>query len=132
MNYLPVASFSGVRNGHVLVIENDIGLRDALGELLVLENYHVWKADGLCSGEALLREYVDSVTVVVLDGYLAATQLSEWVARFRRINPQLHVVVTTPLQSMTVCRQNQSTNVACLLRPFSTADFLSAVGRSNI
>ncbi len=112
----------------VLVVDDEVGPREAFG--LVLDGqYRVLTAEnGWVALETLRRERVD---VVTLDLMMPAISGTETLRRIRAFDPEVEVVVVSAVPSrdeLAECRRLGAFDV--LTKPFSRADLLSVVGRA--
>jgi len=112
----------------VLVVDDELGPREAF-ELVLESQFRVLKAaSGWVALEILQNERVD---VVTLDLMMPAISGTETLRRIRAFDPQVEVVVVSAVASRTEiaeCRRLGAFDV--LAKPFSRADILSVVARA--
>lgn len=80
-------------NGKILIVDDDIVLRDRLGRTFLRKNFEVKMASGLNEAKVLLKDYIPDYALLDLkmgDGYGL-----DLVEDLRAVNPEMRIVVLT-------------------------------------
>lgn len=114
--------------GRVLVVEDDLELREALCDTLELEAYEVLQADSGESALALLNE--QSAQLVVSDINMGGISGQELLVRLRALYPSLPVVLMTAygdVASAVTAMRNGAADY--LVKPFKPQALMEVVAR---
>jgi signal transduction histidine kinase/CheY-like chemotaxis protein len=111
----------------VLVVDDDVGVRAALGRLLELFGFKVVEAEG---GRAAVRiaEARPELRLVILDMTMPEMSGEATFRELRRIRPGLPVVLSSGYDEVEASRRFVSKGLAGFLhKPFTTADLVRCV-----
>ncbi len=90
---------------HILVIDDDPDVRDALADLLEIGGYDaLTAADGL-AGMELYRQHRDEIGLVMLDLRMPGMRGEETLAGLRKIDPDSRILIMSGYDENEVFRQ---------------------------
>ena len=111
---------------HILVVDDDVDIRQTIRDILELEGYNVATAGN--GREALARIAEHRPAVVLLDLQMPVLNGWQTQAVLRAEHPELSVVfMTAEHRAHTEAQQHQAAGY--LAKPFDIGDLLDTVGR---
>ena len=109
----------------VLIVEDDLDLRDCVREELEYAGYRVLTASNGREGLEQL-ESADRPSLILLDLMMPIMNGYQFLAVLRERNPEIPVIVTSAFLEMVAVPEGTS---EILAKPFSTAALLAVVNR---
>ena len=123
----------GALRGHgetVLVIDDDLAVREVLGAVLKMNGYRTLLAADGAAGLALYREHSVEIKVVLTDILMPGMSGSEVIAALRELNPAVRILAVSGLvdaEEMGV--PTESGRLELLFKPLTSGPLLEAVAR---
>lgn len=112
-------------NPTILIVEDELLIRWALGERLVAAGYRVLEAEDGRSARAI---YSSGVDAVVLDLRLPDTSGIELLRYFKRTSPATHVVLMSAYASLEVEQEALRLGAAAVVgKPFEVDEMVARV-----
>ncbi|HEY4245220.1 MAG TPA: response regulator [Lacunisphaera sp.] len=121
-----------VRRGHgetILVIDDDVGVRDVLCSLLKILGYVPLIAEDGSRGLTLYREHQQQVKVVITDMMMPGMQGLEVIREIRAINSDSRIVAMGGLLLEQTEIIEETGRLTFLHKPMTGTELLDALGR---
>jgi|UniRef100_A0A7C3SI73 FixJ family two-component response regulator len=113
---------------HILVIDDDVGTRDALADILVRAGFAVstWEGDADLEAVCTGRRY----QVAVVDFHLPFQNGLEVARRLKQLQPECRIIlISSELPTVQDALASSEAVDRFLSKPFSKDTFLEAVGQ---
>lgn len=117
-----------MHNNAVLLVDDDVVLRESLGAYLARNNYHVKTA---ASGEAALAELQDScVDMVITDVVMVGISGIELLREIKRTNREISVIILTGMREMQLAIEALRAGAEdFFLKPFDVDELIASMQR---
>ncbi len=114
--------------GLVLVIDDELPVREAVIDILDLENIGVITAAGGVEGIALYRERMAEIDLVLLDLSMPGMNGEETFRKLRQIDPHVRVILSSGYNQIEATRQFTGKGLAAFVqKPYTVATLVAAV-----
>lgn len=117
-----------LRCGHqewILVVDDELTIRDVLKTALETCNYRVLTADNGESALAMYTEYHQQIAGVLLDLMMPVMDGLTTIPRLRQLNPQVRIVTMTGLDDVEIVAQAKALGAkGTIAKPFTTEELL--------
>jgi signal transduction histidine kinase/CheY-like chemotaxis protein len=116
--------------GLILVIDDEAPVREAVTDILDLQNLQAITAEDGATGISLYRERQDEVQLILLDLSMPGLSGEETFTRLREINPELPILLSSGYSQKEVARRFDNQGVTGFLqKPYDVAQLLETVNR---
>ncbi len=115
----------------ILVIDDELPVRDAVADILELEGLSVLTASNGRAGIDLYRERQADISLVLLDLSMPGLNGEETFYELRQINPHMRVLLSSGYsQDEVVARFAGQTDVGFIQKPYDAEQLVKEVKRS--
>jgi CheY-like chemotaxis protein len=119
-----------MEGGAVLVIDDEEIVREAVTDILALEDIDVLSAEDGYQGVALYRAYSSDVQLILLDLSMPGLSGEETYHQLRELNPDVRIILSSGYSAGEVARQFQEDGPAGFLqKPYSVTTLVEEVRR---
>jgi len=112
----------------ILVIDDEAPVREAVKDILDMENMQVLSAVDGRSGIKLYQQYADTIDLVILDWFMPGMNGAETLHTLQQINPLVRVLISSGYsESAALDQLTASETVSYLQKPYSLDRLLAQV-----
>ena len=114
------------RNGTLLVVEDELSLREAIARMLRMEGFEVFEAADGCAAIDTLRRQGDKIDLMLLDMTIPGAPSHEVATEAVRVQPDMRVILTSAFGKEIIAgSMNASQTYGFIRKPFRIQDLLS-------
>ena len=117
-------------NKCVLVIDDEEGVREAVTDILAMEDILVITAVNGTAGIALYQEQQENINVVLLDISMPGLSGEDTLKELLRINPEVKVILSSGYSDIDIVKRNaDNKNINFLQKPYNLLQLLQEIGK---
>ncbi len=114
--------------GLILIIDDEVPVREAVTDIMALEDIEVISASGGAEGVALYRERQVDIGLVLLDLSMPGMNGAETFRQLRRINPDVRVILSSGYNQIEATRRFTGKGLAAFIqKPYTVSELIIAV-----
>ncbi|MEM7115372.1 MAG: response regulator [Chloroflexota bacterium] len=111
----------------ILIIDDELDVRQAAGEILELQGYQIYEAADGMSGLDLFKTLADKIDLVLLDMHMPVMNGADTLLALRQIKPQIPVILSSGYTEHATIDSLQTQQIDFLQKPYDIDALLNKV-----